>query len=303
MPGDRRQLGQHRLEQPQVAEVLAVGRGVLADEEQLLDAVLRPASAPRRGRRRAGARRTRRGTSGWRRTRSAGRSRWRSSAAPTAGRRAGPGSPAARTRAPAPRSSRRRRLVQHAARADGARGVGRRAPWPGSATGRPCWRAAGDSGSSLRRSDGHVRGRRVPVEDRRSGGWTCRRRSRTRAPRRPRAARRRAARRTARPGSRRRRPPGCGRSSLRSDASSSASIESFLACSTKPQVLTTATSASAASSTSSHPSAARRPASSSESTSLRVQPEGDQGDAARQRSREGSWSPQLSGVHCTLACD
>ena len=113
---------------------------------------------------------------------------------------------------------------------------------------------------------------RVPVAGSRPGGWTCRRRSRTRAPRRPRAAGRRAARRTARPGSRRRRPPGCGRLSLRSEASSSASIESFLACSTKPQVLTTATSASAASSTSSHPSAASRPASSSESTSLRAQP-------------------------------
>ena len=55
-------------------------------------------------------------------------------------------------------------------------------------------------------------------------------------------------------------------------ASSRASTESFLAASTKPQVLTTATSASAASSTSSQPSAARRPASSSESTSLRAQP-------------------------------
>ncbi len=37
---DGRQLGQQRLEQPQVAEVLAVGRGVLADQEQLLDALL-----------------------------------------------------------------------------------------------------------------------------------------------------------------------------------------------------------------------------------------------------------------------
>ena len=60
--------------------------------------------------------------------------------------------------------------------------------------------------------------------------------------------------------------------SLRSLASSRASTESFLAASTKPQVLTTATSASAASSTSSQPSAAKRPASSSESTSLRAQP-------------------------------
>ncbi len=50
------------------------------------------------------------------------------------------------------------------------------------------------------------------------------------------------------------------------------SIESFFAASTKPQVLTTAISASSASSTSSNPSAASRPASSSESTSLRAQP-------------------------------
>ncbi len=49
-------------------------------------------------------------------------------------------------------------------------------------------------------------------------------------------------------------------------------MESFLACSTNPHVLTTATSASAASSTRVQPSAARRPASSSESTSLRVHP-------------------------------
>ena len=45
---DGGQLGQQGLEQPQVAEVLAVGRGVLADEEQLLDALRRPATGPRR---------------------------------------------------------------------------------------------------------------------------------------------------------------------------------------------------------------------------------------------------------------
>ncbi len=37
---DGRELGQQRLEQPEVAEVLAVGRGVLADQEQLPDALL-----------------------------------------------------------------------------------------------------------------------------------------------------------------------------------------------------------------------------------------------------------------------
>ena len=106
----------------------------------------------------------------------------------------------------------------------------------------------------------------------RSGGSTCRGRSRNRAPRRHRAARRRGSGRSARRGSPRPRRPWCARSALRSAASSSVSIESFLACSTKPQVLTSATSASAASSTRVQPSAASRPASSSESTSLRVHP-------------------------------
>src|SRR6185436_17705663 len=65
----------------------------------------------------------------------------------------------------------------------------------------------------------------------------------------------------------------CGPPSpLRSAASSSASTLSFLACSTKPQVLTSTVSAPAGSSTSRNPSAASRPASSSESTSLRAQP-------------------------------
>ena len=51
-----------------------------------------------------------------------------------------------------------------------------------------------------------------------------------------------------------------------------ASIESFLADSMKPQVLITAISASAGSSTRSQPSLAKRPASSSESTSFLAQP-------------------------------
>ena len=55
-------------------------------------------------------------------------------------------------------------------------------------------------------------------------------------------------------------------------ASRSASTESFLADSIKPQVFTTATSADSTSSTRVQPSAASRPASSSESTSLRAQP-------------------------------
>ena len=50
------------------------------------------------------------------------------------------------------------------------------------------------------------------------------------------------------------------------------STESFLAASTKPQVFTTTVSASSGFSTSRKPSASNRPASSSESTSLRAQP-------------------------------
>ncbi len=41
---DRGQLRQQLLEQPQVAQVLAVGRGVLADQQQLADALARPAT-------------------------------------------------------------------------------------------------------------------------------------------------------------------------------------------------------------------------------------------------------------------
>ena len=54
---DGGQLGQQLLQQPQVAEVLAVGRGVLADQHQLLDARSRRASGPRPAPRRAAGRR------------------------------------------------------------------------------------------------------------------------------------------------------------------------------------------------------------------------------------------------------
>src|SRR5699024_1643446 len=57
-----------------------------------------------------------------------------------------------------------------------------------------------------------------------------------------------------------------------SAASRRVAMESCLAASMNPQVLTTVTSAGASPSTSSQPSADRRPASSSESTSLRAQP-------------------------------
>src|SRR3981081_3228499 len=55
-------------------------------------------------------------------------------------------------------------------------------------------------------------------------------------------------------------------------AASRVSTESFLADSTNPQVFTTTTSDSSGSVASSQPPAASRPASSSESTSLRAQP-------------------------------
>ena len=61
-------------------------------------------------------------------------------------------------------------------------------------------------------------------------------------------------------------------SAFRSEAWSRVSTESFLAASTKPQVLTTTVSASSGSATSRKPPASSRPASSSESTSLRAQP-------------------------------
>ncbi len=55
-------------------------------------------------------------------------------------------------------------------------------------------------------------------------------------------------------------------------AASSVSIDSRLAASMKPHVFTTTASACSASDTSTMPSDANRPASSSESTSLRAQP-------------------------------
>ena len=82
---------------------------------------------------------------------------------------------------------------------------------------------------------------------------------RSRAPRRPRAAPRPARRRTARPGSRPRRPPGRRPVAFRSAAASSVSTESFLALSTKPQVLTSTASASSGSSTSRKPPARAGP--------------------------------------------
>ena len=133
---DRRQLGQQRLEQAEVAEVLAVGRRVLADEEQLAHAACRRASAPRRGRRPGAARRTSRGRPGWRRTSTAGRSRRPASAAPRAARRAAGARRAGRTPAPARPA-----------------GPGHPRRTSSAPAGGAC-RSAGASGSSVRRSRG-----------------------------------------------------------------------------------------------------------------------------------------------------
>ena len=48
MPATAASCGQQLLQQPEVAEVLAVGGGVLADQHQLADPLARPASLPRR---------------------------------------------------------------------------------------------------------------------------------------------------------------------------------------------------------------------------------------------------------------
>ena len=142
---DGGQLGQELLEQREVAEVLAVRRRVLADEEQLAHALAPRASAPRRGRRSGGGTRTTRGTSGWRRTSSAGRSRWRSSGAPTGARRAGPARPARRRRRD--RAARHRRRPRRGRPASaGAAGGGR------TARARPASRRRG----RRVRCDGHV---------------------------------------------------------------------------------------------------------------------------------------------------
>ena len=73
---------------------------------------------------------------------------------------------------------------------------------------------------------------------------------------------------------------GCARIPCGRRPPSSVSMESFLACSMKPQVLTMMTSAWSGSSTRRKPSASSRAASSSESTSLRAQPRLDAGGPA-----------------------
>ena len=139
--------------------------------------------------------------------------------------------------------------------------MGRLPPGRGRALGRDgCGDGAGRA--TGRKGDRPaVRRDLVPAEDRREVVGHRRGTSRTPAPRRPPKPARRACSpycsamhptaTTARV-----RAPDSG--SLRSAASSRASIESFLACWTNPHVLTRATSASAASSTRSQPSAVSR---------------------------------------------
>ena len=166
---DRGQLGQQRLEQPQVAEVLAVRRGVLADQDQLAHALLgQPARlgehlgrAPRDERAAEGRDRAER-------------------AAPVAA--ATPASAAAI--GPSPRRLRSGRGPDAGATPagrSGARVAGRcrRA----AAAGRP-----GASGSSVRRSRGTCGTCAVAGEDVAAAGRRCRRSRRSRARRRPRAA-------------------------------------------------------------------------------------------------------------------
>ena len=148
---DRGELGQQRLEQAQVAEVLAVGRGVLARPGTARARPARPASGPRRARRRAAARRTSRGRPGSRRRCSAGRSPRPASAAPSARRR---DDAARRARAGTPAASAR---------------------------------SAGEIGSSRRRSCGVCGCCVSPARIERSCR-RCRGSRRSRAPRRPRAA-------------------------------------------------------------------------------------------------------------------
>ena len=236
---DGGELGQQRLEEADVAEVLAVGRGVLADQEQLAGTL---------GGQPAGL------------LDHLGRAAADEGAAEARDRAEG----AAAVAATGELEARGRTLVEADPQA------GRRVA--GDASRGVSWRCVtGLIGSSWRRSlgtwDWWARRPGSPGAARR-----CRGSRRTRAPRRPRAGSRRGRRRTSRRGSPTATTARVRPESLRSAASSSVSTESFLACSTNPQVLTITVSASAGSATRVNPPAASRPASSSESTSLRAQP-------------------------------
>ena len=251
----RSQLGQQRLEQPQVAEVLAVGRGVLADQEQLADALLGQPARLGRARRWAAGRRTSRGSCG---------------IAQNEQRRSQP--QASLSGAIGPPSSRRRTARGPVAGAAPAGRSGAAIVCPGTTTDAAS-RADGLIGSSRRRSCGVCGWCCLAGRGSSAAGRRCRGSRRSRARRRPRAA----TSASSLPYRSARQPTATTAfveppDSLRSAASSRVSTESFFAASTKPQVFTTTVSASSGSSTSRKPPASRRPASSSESTSLRAQP-------------------------------
>ena len=178
--------GSSALEQAQVAEVLAVRRGVLADQEAARGRPARPASAPRRAPP-AGGRETNAPRNAGiaqklqRRSQPGGELERR----PRAGRRAG----AAPPRTAAGRARRRR----------SGRGRPERRPVPVRRAGAPCRRAstrapaaaaaaAGASGSRVRRSRGTCDAGRSPCRIGVQVGGRGRRRSRSRGRRPPRAA-------------------------------------------------------------------------------------------------------------------
>jgi hypothetical protein len=230
------EVGQQALQQAQVAEVLAVRGGVLADQQHLADAAFGEPGGLVEDLLRGDGRRTSRGRRGWRRSCSAGRSRRRSSTA-TTGR---PSSRRRTTRGPLAGGQPLRQIHRLPVAGQGDRRGGR---------------AAGASGSSVRRSLRHVgrrrRGHPVPPPGAREIGVAVEAEHGV-------GLGQLVGELAAVPLGQASRPAttACVRappSSRRSAASSRTSMESFFACSTKPQVLTTATSASAASSTSRQP--------------------------------------------------
>ena len=142
MPVDRGELGQQRLQQPDVAEVLAVGGVVLGDQHDLLDALLgQPAGLVEHvGGRREMKEPRKDGMAQKEQRRSQPEASFtEATGAPSSRRRRGARGPEAGAR-PSGEVRRRRR-----------RGPGS-ADVPGSA--RDSWRSAGLIGSSLRRSRG-----------------------------------------------------------------------------------------------------------------------------------------------------
>ena len=252
----RGQRGQQLLQQPEVAEVLAVGRGVLADQDDLTDAL---AGQPvrlghqvlrRPGQERAAERRD--GTEAHRRSQpeaslsgatGPAASRRRSGAARTRARprAAGPG---CRRRAGRPRCGSRRRV-----RAGGR--PRRPGGWPATSAA-----AAAGPGAGARADAG----RPAP----RPAGPRCRHSRRSRAPRLGQLGGQLSPYRSAR-------QPAATTFAPPSAASSSSLTDSCLAASMNPQVLTSTTLAESRSA-SVQPAASSRAASSSESTSLRAQP-------------------------------